>query len=703
MDSQNEGKPVSNTPNGKNAWQTPRGGVGGTHAARTGDPLRFQEPFSAVRFLIITIGGIFLGEVIAMIVIQVFDSLPYYQQILLDASIMSILVFPVVYYFSLRPLIRLIEKQQRIETALWQSEERFARAFHSSPAALSITRVADLVFLDVNESFLRLYGHKREDVIGHTPAELGMFTGRDPQAETQGQLLGQGRNVHDVEVTTCIRGGEIRSILVSSEDIEINGEACVLGSISDITERKRAEQAVAAERQRFNDVLETLPVYLVLLTTDYHVPFANRFFRERFGESEGHRCYEYLFQRSAPCENCETFRALSSMSPERWEWIGPDGRIYDVYDYPFTDTDGSTLILEMGIDITERKKAEQALQHSLELQERFFNSVDTLIAYMDRDFNFIRVNNMYAVADGRPPAFFVGRNHFDLYPNAENRGIFEQVVATGEAFSAREKPFEYPEHPEWGMTYWDWSLQPVKGVDGKVEGVALSLKDVTEQKRAEAENVMLSRIVEQTRDTVVVTNRKGVIEYVNPAFEALTGFTREDSLGRTPRLLKSGLHDGEFYRTLWGTILKGEVFQSEIANCKKNGELLYEVKTITPLRDAQGKITHFVATGKDVTEHKRDEEKLQKAYEDLEVRVQERTEELRIAISELEGEIHERRQAEEKLKRFNSAMVGRELRMIELKKEVNKFCESVGQPPRYSLEFEEEGTLPVTRSGGGAE
>ncbi len=586
MDSQNEGKPVSNTLEGETAWGTPRGKVGGIHAARAEGPSRFQEPFSAVRFLTITIGGIFLGEVIAMILIQVFDSLPYYQQILLDASIMSILVFPVVYYFSLRPLIRLIEKQQRIETALWKSEERFARAFHSSPAALSITRVADLVFLDVNESFLRLYGHKREDVIGHTPSELGMFTGPDQQAETMRKLLGQGRTVHDVEVTTCIRGGEIRSILVSTEDIEINGEACVLGSIS---------------------------------------------------------------------------------------------------------------------DITERKKAEQALLHSLELQERFFNSVDTLIAYMDRDFNFIRVNNMYAVADGRPPAFFVGRNHFDLYPNAENRVIFEQVVATGEAFSVREKPFEYPEHPEWGVTYWDWSLQPVKGVDGKVVGVALSLRDVTEQKRAEAANLMLSRIVEQTRDTVVVTDRKGVIEYVNPAFEALTGFTREDSLGRTPRLLKSGLHDDEFYRTLWGTILKGEVFQSEIANCKKNGELLYEVKTITPLRDAQGKITHFVATGKDVTEHKRDEEKLQKAYEDLEVRVQERTEELRIAISELEGEIHERRQAEEKLKRFNSAMVGRELRMIELKKEVNKFCESAGRPPRYSLEFEEEGTLPVTRSGGGAE
>jgi signal transduction histidine kinase len=107
-----------------------------------------------------------------------------------------------------------------------------------------------------------------------------------------------------------------------------------------------------------------LPAYLVLLTPDYHVPFANRFFRERFGESHGKRCFEYLFDRSEPCENCETYTVLKTNSPYHWEWIGPDGRIYDVFDFPFTDADGSPLILEMGIDITERKRAEEALKES---------------------------------------------------------------------------------------------------------------------------------------------------------------------------------------------------------------------------------------------------------------------------------------------------------------------------------------------------
>jgi len=126
----------------------------------------------------------------------------------------------------------------------------------------------------------------------------------------------------------------------------------------EVRERMLAEEAVKAERQRFYDVLETLPVYVCLLTPDYHMSFANRFFRKRFGESKGRHCYEYLFGRSEPCEICETYTVMKTGKSHEWEWTGPDGRNYYIFDLPFADTDGSPLILEMGIDITERKTAE---------------------------------------------------------------------------------------------------------------------------------------------------------------------------------------------------------------------------------------------------------------------------------------------------------------------------------------------------------
>ena len=139
---------------------------------------------------------------------------------------------------------------------------------------------------------------------------------------------------------------------------------------AEVAERKRAEESAKTERQRLYDVLEMLPAYVVLLTPDYHVPFANRFFRERFGESDGKRCFEYLFGRTEPCEVCETYGVLKTNAPHRWEWTGPDGRTYDIFDFPFTEADGSTLVLEMGIDITDRKRAEaEVAKHRERLEE----------------------------------------------------------------------------------------------------------------------------------------------------------------------------------------------------------------------------------------------------------------------------------------------------------------------------------------------
>jgi len=133
----------------------------------------------------------------------------------------------------------------------------------------------------------------------------------------------------------------------------------------------------------------------------------------------------------------------------------------------------------------ELRANEGFLRQGIELQEKFFSSISTLIAYMDRDFNFIRVNDSYAQGGGHPPDYYIGRNHFDLYPNEENEAIFKNVVATGEPFSVLEKEFQYHEYPERGTSYWDWSLQPVRGEGEMVEGLVLSLVDVTERKLAE--------------------------------------------------------------------------------------------------------------------------------------------------------------------------------------------------------------------------
>jgi signal transduction histidine kinase len=108
-----------------------------------------------------------------------------------------------------------------------------------------------------------------------------------------------------------------------------------------------------------------LPVYVVLLTPDCRVKFANKFFRERFGDLNGKRRFAFLTGRGEPCE---TFKPVTTNKPHHWERIGSDNRHYDIYDFPFVDVDGSPLIMEMGIDITERKQAETALSDAKEMK-----------------------------------------------------------------------------------------------------------------------------------------------------------------------------------------------------------------------------------------------------------------------------------------------------------------------------------------------
>lgn len=138
-------------------------------------------------------------------------------------------------------------------------------------------------------------------------------------------------------------------------------------------------------------------------------------------------------------------------------------------------------------DITARRQAQIQLEQVNEQLSSIFAHIHGLIAYLDPKFNFIRVNQAYADADGRPVDFFAGKNNFKLYPDPDNEALFCRVLKSGESRRVMAKPFEHPDHPERGVTYWDWGLYPVKNAAGQVHGLLLFLTDVTAQQRARIE------------------------------------------------------------------------------------------------------------------------------------------------------------------------------------------------------------------------
>lgn len=144
-----------------------------------------------------------------------------------------------------------------------------------------------------------------------------------------------------------------------------------------------------------------------------------------------------------------------------------------------------------------------------------------------------------------------------------------------------------------------------------IESIAQHVADILRHFENANEKRKLAGALEQAADTVVITDREGRIEYVNPSFEASTGFSRDEALGRKPNILKSGQHPPEFYAQMWETILSGEVYRDTVINRARDGSLFYEHKTITPLYDHQGRLTHFLATGKDLTEQVQTESRLE--------------------------------------------------------------------------------------------
>lgn len=182
-----------------------------------------------------------------------------------------------------------------------------------------------------------------------------------------------------------------------------------------------------------------------------------------------------------------------------------------------------------------------SLHENKTLLEKLFATLHMSIAYMDTNFTFIRVNQAYAAADGREPAFFVGKNHFDLYPDAHNEARFRQVVASGEPYTTFARPFVFPNQPERGTTYWDWSLHPVHTNNNRVEGVILCLVNVTA--RVQSEEHYRTLIDHSLQGLVIYQDQQ--IVFANAAMCTLMGYSQEELQAFPPGQLNTLLLPAE--------------------------------------------------------------------------------------------------------------------------------------------------------------
>lgn len=265
-------------------------------------------------------------------------------------------------------------------------------------------------------------------------------------------------------------------------------------------------------------------------------------------------------------------------------------------------------------DITRRKTAETELQAKTALLEAQINSTIDGILVVDERGQRILHNDMLIEIFSIP---------HEIVADTDDRAMLAYVVdliKDKDAFIAKvDYLYSHPEEKSSDEvelkdgTCLDRYSSPVTAKDGRYLGRIWNFRDITRRKRIESELRQFSRAVEQSPVSVVITDPEGRIIHVNRKFTACTGYEADEVLGRNPRILNSGYSPVSMYRHLWKTIKAGKEWRGEFRNKRKNGELYWEAATITPITDAKGAITHFLAMKEDITERRLMEAQLRQA------------------------------------------------------------------------------------------
>jgi PAS domain S-box-containing protein len=339
------------------------------------------------------------------------------------------------------------------------------------------------------------------------------------------EIIGSGNLDHKIEIKQNDEIGllskafntmtmDLKNITASRDDLN-----------REIHDRKQAEEALRETR----DYLEKLINYANAPIICWDASFKITRFNHAFEKLTGYKAQEIIGRELIilfPAERRQDILAniAATLSGNYWEAVeipilckSDNIRTVLWNSANIYGKDSKTLraTIAQGHDITERKIAEEALfnaqsnlelkvslrtaelRESNELLEHIFSTTHMSIVYLDS--SFIRVNKSYADIEGYSPDYYVGKNHFELYPHNENKRIFQNVVDTGEPFAVYTKPFIFPKHPEWGVTYWDWSLYPVKDQWGKIEGLIFSLINVTKRKTAEDDLLDMQNKLNETK------------------------------------------------------------------------------------------------------------------------------------------------------------------------------------------------------------
>jgi len=458
-----------------------------------------------------------------------------------------------------------------------------------------------------------------------------------------------------------------------------------------------ARAARSASEERFHRLLDAAPLALALVADDGRIVRLNARFHELFGYRVDELpdvdawfllAYPEAATRERARASWRRSAAGEDVGPREHRIACQDGTLRDILISSIPQPEGT---LAFFIDLTAQKQARLALQAALaeqsearraaesgaaELQESrqrlrlLIDHAPAALAMFDREMRYLAVSRRWRDDYGLAGRELVGHSHYAVFPEiGETWKAVHRRGLAGETVTSDEDRFERAD----GSVHWErWQVRPWLAADGTVGGIVIFSEDITQRKiaedrlreafdeqqrarlaalslmedaqaaRARAEAAAdalrkLSQAVEQSPESIVITDLSGTIEYVNEAFLRQTGYGRDEVIGGNPRLLQSGRTPPATYASLWASLQRGETWKGEFVNRRRDGSEYIESAIVSPIRQPDGTVSHYVAVKDDVSEMKQLGEELAAHRHHLEELVEQRTVELREARTRAEA------------------------------------------------------------------
>lgn len=498
-----------------------------------------------------------------------------------------------------------------------KANEKFTKLAEASFDGIVIYR--DGVVLASNDAFAKLLGYELSELPGMNALDLIAMEERPTISERL-------KSPHNATIETAFLGKDGKTFAVEARcrDIEYRGLPARVTSVRDMSELREAQREQRRQLDFLHALMETIPNPVFYKDRAGVYLGCNSAF-EKYLNMDRDRIIGRTVFDLAPHDLAETYRKKDEelfnnpgVQVYESEVSGPNGRRSVIfYKATFNSPDGAVGgLIGTIVDITERKRAEEALRESEEKYRGVFESAADIINVMSQDGTIEAISPSVEAVLGYQPEEWIGINLAEMARQIVNPDDIPPLEESfRQALDGKLAKVEMRVKRKDGATAVTenraWPLLK----DGKVTKVIGIARDITLRRKQEADLKILSDAIRQSGEIVVITDKKGVIEYVNPAVERVTGYKPEELIGGAPNRLRSGKHPPEFYRDMWNTIKSGSVWKGMMINKKKNGELYHEEMTISPILDGTGAVIHYVAIKRDVTARIHAEEEILRAME----------------------------------------------------------------------------------------